>query len=57
VDLFFSEEPVQEFGAYFRFVCDRLKTIEKYPPEIPAETIANGIEEQILPKLNISSQH
>lgn len=56
VDLFFSKEPVREFGAYFRFVCDRLKTIEKYPPEILAETIANGIEEQILPKLNISIQ-
>lgn len=42
--------------AYFTEVCKRSETMEKYPAEIIAKTIANGIEEQILPKFNISNQ-
>jgi hypothetical protein len=42
--------------GYFGRVSDKYKTMQKYPPETLANIIANGIEEQILPKFNIPGQ-
>ena len=41
-------KPSQELESHFLHVCDKKKTLNKYPPEIIAKTIAEGIKVHIM---------